>query len=284
MGSVAKMLLDQVNRTGSYEPLPRSGDRKSHKMVLCAQEVLDLVDATPDTTLAEIATHLHEQRQVKASKSLIWRLLDRHGLSFKKTAHASEQQRPDVLSGRLAWFDLQPDPDPARLVLSIKQVLQPRWRGATGARYGENVAVRRFRMATGAPCPSSRPCVATARMPLAYSTVRSINNASAPGLTSSSLPRSSLVTSLFSTTWEATRQRQSDRPSALPMPGYGLPPYSPDLNAIEQAFAKIKHWMRMAQKRKIDNTWRHPGSLTETIPPSECANFLQNAGYASVKT
>lgn len=34
-----------------------------------------------------------------------------------------------------------------------------------------------------------------------------------------------------------------------------LPPYSPDLNPIEQAFAKIKHWMRLAQKRTIDDAW-----------------------------
>lgn len=63
-----------------------------------------------------------------------------------------------------------------------------------------------------------------------------------------------------------------------------LPPYSPDLNPIEQAFAKIKHWMRMAQKRNMEDTWRHLGSLTKTIPPRECANYLKNAGYASVKT
>jgi putative transposase len=35
-----------------------------------------------------------------------------------------------------------------------------------------------------------------------------------------------------------------------------LPPYSPDLNPIEQGFAKIKHWMRKAQKRTIEDTWR----------------------------
>ncbi len=63
-----------------------------------------------------------------------------------------------------------------------------------------------------------------------------------------------------------------------------LPPYSPDLNPIEQAFAKIKHWMRMAQKRTIEETWRHIGSLIHTITPNECANYLNNAGYASVKT
>ncbi|MET4689251.1 IS630 family transposase [Sinorhizobium fredii] len=63
-----------------------------------------------------------------------------------------------------------------------------------------------------------------------------------------------------------------------------LPPYSPDLNPIEQAFAKIKHWMRHAQKRTIEDTWRHIGSLVTTIKPDECRNYFANAGYASVKT
>jgi transposase len=61
-----------------------------------------------------------------------------------------------------------------------------------------------------------------------------------------------------------------------------LPPYSPDLNPIEQVFAKIKHWMRHAQKRTIDDTWRHIGSLVDTINPDECQNYFANAGYASV--
>jgi|TARA_B100001964_G_C14112211_1_gene544378 transposase len=63
-----------------------------------------------------------------------------------------------------------------------------------------------------------------------------------------------------------------------------LPKYSPDLNPIEQAFAKIKHWMRMAQRRTIEDTWRHVGHLVGTFKPDECANFLANAGYGSVKT
>jgi transposase len=62
-----------------------------------------------------------------------------------------------------------------------------------------------------------------------------------------------------------------------------LPPYSPDLNPIEQTFAKIKHWMRCAQKRTVTDTWRHIGRLVENILPKECANYFANAGYASVK-
>ncbi len=63
-----------------------------------------------------------------------------------------------------------------------------------------------------------------------------------------------------------------------------LPPYSPDLNPIEQAFSKIKHWMRMAQRRTIPDTWRFIGRLVKTIAPAECANYFANSGYASVKT
>ena len=63
-----------------------------------------------------------------------------------------------------------------------------------------------------------------------------------------------------------------------------LPPYSPDLNPIEQTFAKIKHWMRAAQRRTVEDTWRQIGALVGTIEPSECGNYFANAGYASVKT
>jgi transposase len=63
-----------------------------------------------------------------------------------------------------------------------------------------------------------------------------------------------------------------------------LPPYSPDLNPIKQAFAKIKHWMRCAQKRTVEGVWRQIGTLVATIEPSECNNYFANAGYASVKT
>lgn len=61
-----------------------------------------------------------------------------------------------------------------------------------------------------------------------------------------------------------------------------LPPYSPDLDPIEQAFAKIKHWMRIAQERTLEDTWRPLGDLVTTIQPRECRNYV-NAGYASVK-
>ena len=60
-----------------------------------------------------------------------------------------------------------------------------------------------------------------------------------------------------------------------------LPPYSPDLNPIEQAFAKMKTLLRKADARTIDDTWRQIGALLDLFTPAECANYLTNAGYAS---
>jgi transposase len=60
-----------------------------------------------------------------------------------------------------------------------------------------------------------------------------------------------------------------------------LPPYSPDLNPIEQTFAKIKHWMRIAQKRAVDDVCHTLGELIRAIQPTECQNYFSNAGYAS---
>ena len=60
-----------------------------------------------------------------------------------------------------------------------------------------------------------------------------------------------------------------------------LPPYSPDLNPIEQVFAKLKLLMRKANERTIDAAWQRIGSLLDQFPPQECANYLRNSGYAS---
>ncbi len=61
-----------------------------------------------------------------------------------------------------------------------------------------------------------------------------------------------------------------------------LPPYSPDLNPIEQVFAKLKHLTRAAEPRDVEATWRKVGELLDLFSPEECANYLKNSGYVSV--
>jgi transposase len=60
-----------------------------------------------------------------------------------------------------------------------------------------------------------------------------------------------------------------------------LPAYSPDLNPIEQVFAKMKALLRKADARTLDDTWRQIGALLALFTPAECANYFRNAGYAS---
>ncbi len=61
-----------------------------------------------------------------------------------------------------------------------------------------------------------------------------------------------------------------------------LPAYSPDLNPIEQVFAKLKHLMRNAAPRTVEAAWRKVGDLLDLFAPAECANYLRNSGSASV--
>jgi len=58
-----------------------------------------------------------------------------------------------------------------------------------------------------------------------------------------------------------------------------LPPYSPDLNPIEQFFAKLKALLRKAKERTVETLWKRIGTLLD-VTPQECANYLRNAGYA----
>ena len=59
-----------------------------------------------------------------------------------------------------------------------------------------------------------------------------------------------------------------------------LPPYSPDLNPIEQAFAKLKALLRKAAARTREALWTTIGSLLDTFTPAECSNYLAHSGYA----
>jgi transposase len=60
-----------------------------------------------------------------------------------------------------------------------------------------------------------------------------------------------------------------------------LPPYSPDLNPIEQMFAKLKLLLRKAAERTVEATWQRIAELLDAFPPNECANYPRNSGYAS---
>ena len=58
-----------------------------------------------------------------------------------------------------------------------------------------------------------------------------------------------------------------------------LPPYSPDFNPIENAFAKLKALLRKAAERTVDALWSAIGRIIDLFPPTECENYFTAAGY-----
>ena len=58
-----------------------------------------------------------------------------------------------------------------------------------------------------------------------------------------------------------------------------LPKYSPDLNPIEQVFAKLKHFLRKAAARTTETICAAIGQILGTFTPQECANYFKNSGY-----
>jgi transposase len=206
------------------------------------------------------------------------------GFVSKKTLFALEQARSDVARRRRRWRSWQAGLDPRRLVFIdetwIKTNMTPlRGWGPKGKRLGGFAPHGRWRTLTflgalrcdglTAPCVFDGPI--NGQCFRAY-VEQQLVAALKPG-------DIVIMDNLGSHKSAALRSILKAAGARL----WYLPPYSPDLNPIEQAFAKIKHWMRAAQKRTIEDTWRYIGSLLETLSPNQCNNYFVNAGYASVK-
>jgi transposase len=82
--STAIKWREQWERTGDVGPRPQGGDHRSHRLEAHAEEILGLIEARRDITLAEIVEHLDGVHGLKVAQSSVWRLLDRHGMTFKK--------------------------------------------------------------------------------------------------------------------------------------------------------------------------------------------------------
>lgn len=102
--------------TGTARAKRQGGDKRSHRIEAYRDIILAAIEAQVDIRLVELAEMLRRERGASFAPSTVWRFLDRHGITVKKTAHASERQRPDVARRRETWFDAQPDLDPAHLV------------------------------------------------------------------------------------------------------------------------------------------------------------------------
>ena len=206
------------------------------------------------------------------------------GAALQKNLFALEQARTDIARRRRRWRSWQAGLDPRRLVFIdetwIKTNMAPlRGWGAKGQRLRSFAPHGHWRTLTfpGAlRCDRlMAPCVFDG--PINGQCFRaSVEQQLVPVLQPGDIV---VMDKLGSHKAAAIRQMIKAAGARL----WYLPPYSPALNPIEQTFAKIKPWMRLAQKRTVEDTWRHIGHLVSTIQPAECANDFENAGYASDK-
>ena len=135
-----------VREQGDPRPKALGGDRRSRRIEVQRAVILGLLEENRDMTIKELRAALG-RRGLVFSYGAIQRFLVRHGLTRKKkTGHAAEQARPDVLSRRHAWRDSQPALDPDRLVF-----IDETWAKTNMARaYGRAPRGERLRMGTAA--------------------------------------------------------------------------------------------------------------------------------------
>ena len=246
--------------------------------------LLSLVEAEPDMTIEKMQERLRDDRDVKASTGTIWTFLDRCGLTFKKkSVHASEQDRPDVLEKREEWFESQLDLDPAKLVF-----IDETWASTNMApMYGW--APKGERLAAGVPHGHWKRTTFIAGLRLTGLSAPMVLDGSINGKTFLDYVRRVLVPTLSPgdivvadnlTSHKGLQARQAIEAAGATM--RFLPPYSPDFNPIEKAFSKLKAMLRRAAERSVDALWKTIMRLARIFTPAECANFFAACGYDQI--
>lgn len=233
-----------------------------------------------DGTLFELRAAL-AAKGACVSKSALHRFLVRHDQTRKKkTGHAIEQSRPDILQQRQRWFDEQLDLDPARLVF-----IDETWTATNMARtHGRCNKGERLRMAIPHGHRKTTTLVAGLRntgmvAPLVVN--GPINGAWFQAYVGQVLvpalkPGDVVILDNLSSHKRPEAQTLIEAAGARLV---FLPPYSPDFNPIEKAFSKLKALLRKAAERTVTGLWDRIGKLVDTIQPHEAQNFFNSCGY-----
>jgi transposase len=92
--------VSEWRQNGATSAKSQGSDQRSHRIEAHREMILSVIKAKPDMTLVQIAEMLEAETGASFAPSSVWRFLDRHAITFKKTAHAAEQDRPDVAAAR----------------------------------------------------------------------------------------------------------------------------------------------------------------------------------------
>ena len=239
------------------------------------------VTTRPDATIAELRAWLSKTHQVSASTGLMWKTLAALDLTFKKKSlRAAEQDRPDVAKARTEWREKQPSLTPSKLVF-----IDETWTRTNMTRlYGR--APRGKRLVDAVPHGHWKTSTFIGALRCDAVTATGVFDGAINGELFLAYVEQVLVPTLRPGDVVIMDNLRSHKVAgvreAIEAAGASLlfiPPYSPDLNPIEQAFAKLKALLRAKAIRTVDALWKALGSLVDCFTPEECANYLRHDGY-----
>jgi len=198
----------------------------------------------------------------------------------KKTAHAAEQDRPDILKQRQAWFDGQLDLDPERLVF-----IDETWASTNMARRHGRCR-RGTRLRVGVPHGHWKTTTFVAGLRSSGMVAPMVLDGPINAVAFQAYVEQVLVPELKPGDMVVMDNLGSHKGhqvrAAIEAAGANLlylPPYSPDFNPIEKAFSKLKALLRKAAERSVTGLWDAIGRLIDFFTPQECQNFFHAAGY-----
>jgi transposase len=198
----------------------------------------------------------------------------------KKTGHAVEQSRPDILEQRQRWFEEQLDLDPKRLVF-IDETCTATNMSRT---HGRSTKGERLRM--GFPHGHRKTTTLVAGLRSTGMVAPLVIDGPINGKWFEAYVAQVLVPTLKHGDVVTLENLSSHkRPAAralIEAVGARMmfpPPYSPNFNAIEKAFSKLKALLRKAAERTVSGLWDRIGKLIALIEPQEARNFFNSCGY-----
>ena len=235
---------------------------------------------TPDITIEELR-RLLAGRGLGFGYGTIQRFLIRHRMTHKKkTGHAREQDRADVLERRQAWIDSRDNLDPTRLVF-----IDETWAKTNMARtHGR--ALRGGSLRMGQPHGHWKTSTFVAGLTLRgmiapFVIDGPINRLSFQIYVKKVLvpePRTGDIVIMDNlSSHKGARVRESIEADGAEL--LFLPPYSLDLNPIEMAFSKLKALLHKAAERTVEGLWTAIRQILQTFKPNECRNYFAAAGY-----
>jgi transposase len=193
---------------------------------------------------------------------------------------AAEQERPQVAQRRAEWRVLQAGLAPERLVFidetwAKTNMTRPRGRSLCGTRLVAAVPYGHWKTTTflaalrtsGLTAPLVIDGAVNGAIFLAY-----VRQQLVPTLGEGDLV---IMDNLSSHKRSGVREAIESAGAALLF----LPPYSPDLNPIENAFAKFKWLLKSRKRRTVETLWKTCGELIDRFTEHECRNYIRHCGY-----